>query len=61
MNTHIARWKIQFDDVQKVINAMPESHDHIAEAQAEGKKIEDRLRKIEPGRRREQSRRKSLG
>jgi len=38
MNTHIARWKIQFDDVQKVIDAMPESHDHTAEAQAEGKR-----------------------
>ena len=38
MNTHIARWKLKTELVQKVIDAMPESHDHTAEAQAEGKR-----------------------
>ena len=34
MNTHIARWKIKYDAVQKVIDALPVSQDHTAEGQA---------------------------
>ena len=33
MNTHIARWKKKYDDVQKKIDALPESRDHTAEMQ----------------------------
>ena len=38
MNTHIARWKKQYDAVQKVIDALPESRDHTDEKQAEDKR-----------------------
>jgi len=38
MNTHIGRWKKQYDNVQKVIDTMPESHDHTAEVQADEKR-----------------------
>ena len=38
MNTHIGRWKTKTDLVQKVIDAMPESHDHTAEVQADEKR-----------------------
>ena len=38
MNTHIKRWMLKTEAVQKVIDALPESHDHTAEAQAEGKR-----------------------
>ena len=38
MNTHIARWKKQYDAVQKVIDALPESRDHTAEVQVDDKK-----------------------
>ena len=33
MNTHIARWKKKYDEVQKKIDALPESRDHTAEMQ----------------------------
>ena len=38
MNTHIARWKTQIDEVQKVLDALPESHDHTSEMPAGDKK-----------------------
>ena len=38
MNTHVARWKKQFETVQKVIDALPESRDHTSEIQAGDKK-----------------------
>ena len=38
MNTHVARWKKQFEAVQKVIDALPESRDHTSEMQAGDKK-----------------------
>ena len=38
MNTHVARWKRQYEAVQKVIDALPESRDLTAEAQAGDKK-----------------------
>ena len=38
MNTHVARWKKQFETVQKVIDALPESRDHTSEMQAGDKK-----------------------
>ena len=38
MNTHVNRWKTRYDAVQKVIDAMPESHDHTAEVQADEKR-----------------------
>ena len=38
MNTHIGRWKKQHDVVQRVIDAIPESHDHTAEMQADEKR-----------------------
>ena len=38
MNTHIARWKNKIDEVQKVIDALPESHDHTSEIPAGDKK-----------------------
>jgi len=33
MNTHVARWKKQFETVQKVIDALPESRDLTSEMQ----------------------------
>ena len=38
MNTHVARWKRQYEAVQKAIDALPESRDLTAEAQAGDKK-----------------------
>jgi DNA-directed RNA polymerase delta subunit len=38
MNSHLRRWKYQFDDVQKVVDALPESHDHTADIQADDKR-----------------------
>jgi len=38
MNTHIARWKLKTEAVQKVIDAMPESRDQTTEAQVDDKK-----------------------
>ena len=38
MNTHVARWKKQFETVQKAIDALPESRDHTSEMQAGDKK-----------------------
>ena len=38
MNTHVARWKKQYEAVQKVIDGLPESRDPTAEAQAGDKK-----------------------
>ena len=38
MNTHIARWKTQIDEVQKVLDALPETRDHSADVQAGDKK-----------------------
>ena len=38
MNTHIARWKKNTVEVQKVIDALPESHDHTAEMPVGDKK-----------------------
>ena len=35
MNTHICRWKKQYEAVQKVIDALPESRDQTAELLAE--------------------------
>ena len=37
MNTHIARWKLKTELVQKVIDAVPDSHDHTDELQADDK------------------------
>ena len=37
MNTHIARWKLKTELVQKVIDALPDSHDHTDELQADDK------------------------
>ena len=34
MNTYIARWKTKYGDVQTVIDALPESHDHTSEIPA---------------------------
>ena len=33
MNSHVARWKKQFETVQKVMDALPESRDHTSEMQ----------------------------
>ena len=38
MNTHIARWKTKYNEVQKVLDALPESRDPTNEAQAGEKK-----------------------
>ena len=38
MNTHVARWKKQYETVQNVIDALPESRDHTSEMQAGDKK-----------------------
>ena len=38
MNTHVARWKKQYEIVQNVIDALPESRDHTSEMQAGDKK-----------------------
>jgi len=38
MNTHVNRWSKQYEAVQKVIDALPESRDHTAEMQAGDKK-----------------------
>ena len=38
MNTHVARWKKQFGAVQKVIDSLPDSHDHTAEIEAAEKR-----------------------
>ena len=38
MNTHVARWKKQFEAVQKVIDALPDSRDHTSEMQVGDKK-----------------------
>jgi len=38
MNTHVARWKKQYDNVHKVIEALPESRDHTAEVQPDEKR-----------------------
>ena len=38
MNTHVARWKKQYEAVQKVIDGLPESRDPTTEAQAGDKK-----------------------
>ena len=38
MNTHVARWKKNFESVQKVIDALPESRDHTSEMHASDKK-----------------------
>ena len=38
MNTHIARWKTKYEAVQKVIDALPESHDHSADVQVGDRK-----------------------
>ena len=38
MNTHIKRWVLKADVVQKVIDALPESRDHTAEGQAGDKR-----------------------
>ncbi len=37
MNRHIARWKLKTELVQKVIDALPDSHDHTDELQADDK------------------------
>ena len=37
MNTHIARWKLKTELVQKVIDALPDSHDHTDEVQVDDK------------------------
>ena len=42
MNTHIARWKLKTELVQKVLEALPDSHDHTDEVQAD-----DRLSKTD--------------
>ena len=36
MNTHIGRWKKQYEAVQKVIDGLPESPEQTAELWAEG-------------------------
>ena len=38
MNTHIGRWKVKTELVKKVIDALPESHDHTDEVQADEKR-----------------------
>ena len=38
MNTHVARWKKQFEAVQKVIDDLPDSRDHTSEMQVGDKK-----------------------
>ena len=38
MNTHIARWKLKTELVQKAIDALPDSHDHTDEVQADEKR-----------------------
>ena len=38
MNTHVNRWSKQYEAVQKVIDALPESLDHTVEMQAGDKK-----------------------
>ena len=38
MNTHIGRWKAKTELVKKMIDALPESHDHTDEVQADDKK-----------------------
>ena len=38
MNTHIARWKLKTELVQKAIDALPDSHDHTDEVHAEEKR-----------------------
>ena len=38
MNNHIYKWKTKYDQVQKAIDALPESHDNTAEMQADDKK-----------------------
>ena len=38
MNNHIYKWKFKYDQVQKAIDALPESHDNTAEMQAGDKK-----------------------
>ena len=42
MNTHIARWKLKTELVQKVLEALPDNHDHTDEVQAD-----DRLSKTD--------------
>ena len=37
MNTHIARWKLKTELVQKAIDALPDSHDHTDEVQVDDK------------------------
>ena len=37
MNTHIARWKLKTELVQKAIEALPDSHDHTDEVQVDDK------------------------
>ena len=38
MNTHIARWKLKTELVQKAIDALTDSHDHTDEVQADEKR-----------------------
>jgi len=38
MNNHIYKWKFKYDQVQKTIDALPESRDNTAEMQAGDKK-----------------------
>ena len=38
MNNHIYKWKTKYDQVQKVIDALPESRDNTAEMKAGDKR-----------------------
>ena len=38
MNTHIGRWKLKTELVQKQIDSLPESNDHTDDVQAEEKR-----------------------
>ncbi len=38
MNTHVGRWKSKYNEVQKVLDALPESGDQTVEAQVCDKK-----------------------
>ena len=50
MNTYIHKWKCKFDEVQKVIDALPESADQTVDIQADDKKsltVSDNMSQLE--------------